>query len=139
MSPSQILRNFFFKKCVLIPFPLKEQTVALKKFLMVLSFLKKLCIYFWLYWVFSAAHGLFSSCGSRPLWWFLLLHSTGFTAHGLSSCGALALLPYGMWDLPRPGIKPVSPASQVRFFTNGLPGKPQEQIFFFLSFPGNSD
>ena len=28
-------------------------------------------------------------------------------ACGLSSCGARALLPCGMWDLPRPGMKPI--------------------------------
>ena len=28
----------------------------------------------------------------------------------LSSCGLQAQLPYGTWDLPGPGIKPVSPA-----------------------------
>ena len=43
--------------------------------------------------------------------------------HGLSS-GARALLPHGMWNLPRPGIKPASPALVVRFLTTGLPGKP---------------
>ena len=29
-----------------------------------------------------------------------------------------------MWDLPRPGIKPVSPALQGRLLTTGPPGKP---------------
>ena len=62
-------------------------------------------------WAFSSCSARASLCG-------------GF------SCGALALLPYGMWVLPRPGIKPVSPALQDRFLTNGPPGKPREQIFF---------
>ena len=31
-------------------------------------------------------------------------------ALGLSSCGAQALLPLGMGDLPRPGVAPMSPA-----------------------------
>ena len=39
-----------------------------------------------------------------------------------------------MWDLPRPGIKPVSLVSQGRFLTTGPPGKPQDTILkdFFL-------
>ena len=42
--------------------------------------------------------------------------------HGLSSCGAWALLFCGMWDLPRSVIEPVSPALASRFFTTELPG-----------------
>ena len=30
----------------------------------------------------------------------------------------------GMWDLPRPGLEPVSPASAGRFSTTAPPGKP---------------
>ena len=33
-------------------------------------------------------------------------------ARGLSSCGSQAYLPFGMWDLPGPGIEPVAPALQ---------------------------
>ena len=40
-------------------------------------------------------------------------------AHRLSICGTLALLLLGMWDLPGPGIEPVSPALAGRFLTNG--------------------
>ena len=29
-----------------------------------------------------------------------------------------------MWDLPEPGIEPVSPKLQGRFLTTGPPGKP---------------
>ena len=46
------------------------------------------------------------------------------TAHGLSSCGTRALLLRGMWDLPRPGLKPMSPALAGGFLTTALPGKP---------------
>ena len=35
-----------------------------------------------------------------------------------------ALLPHGMWDLPRLGIELVSPALQGRVLTTGPPGKP---------------
>ena len=41
----------------------------------------------------------------------------------LSSCGARAQLLRGMWDLPRPGLEPVSPASAGRFLTTAPPGK----------------
>ena len=34
-----------------------------------------------------------------------------------------------MWDLPGPGIEPVSPASASGFFTTEPPGKPP-QVFF---------
>ena len=33
-----------------------------------------------------------------------------------------------MWDLPRPAIKPVSPALAGRFLSTGLPGKSERQI-----------
>ena len=47
----------------------------------------------------------------------------------LSSCGSRAQLLRGMWDLPRPGLEPMSPALAGRFSITGRPGKPQ--IFFF--------
>ena len=46
----------------------------------------------------------------------------------LSSRGPRAQLLRGMWDLPGPGLKPVSPALAGRFPTAAPPGKPQ-QIF----------
>ena len=61
-------------------------------------------------------------CTGFSLRWLLLLQSTGsrhvgFSSCGLqvlerrlSSCGALAYLLRGMWDLPGPGLEPVSPA-----------------------------
>ena len=54
----------------------------------------------------------FSICGSRAL------------EPRLSSGSAWAQLPYGTWDLPRPGIELVSPALQGRLLTPGPPGKP---------------
>ena len=47
----------------------------------------------------------------------------------LSSCGSRAYLLRGMWDLPRPGLEPVSPALAGRFLTTVPPGKPQLSIF----------
>ena len=58
----------------------------------------------------AVAQGL-SSCGSQAL------------EHRLSSCGARAQLLHGMWDLPRPGTEPVSPALAGRFLTTVPPRK----------------
>ena len=62
-------------------------------------------------------HGLqgstgFSSCGSWAL------------EHKFSSCGPQALLLWGRWDLPGPGIKPMFPALTHGFLiTTEPPGK----------------
>ena len=42
----------------------------------------------------------------------------------LSNCGSQAQLLRGMWDLPRPGLEPMSPALAGRFSTTVPPGKP---------------
>ena len=47
----------------------------------------------------------------------------------LSSRGSRAQMLHGMWDLPRPGLEPVSPASAGRLSTTAPPWKPS---FFFL-------
>ena len=82
----------------------------------------------------------FSSCGERGLHFvsvhgLLLLRSTGprrasFSSCGsralerrLSSCGACAWLLHGMWDLPGPGLEPVSPALAGGFLTTAPWGK----------------
>ena len=61
-----------------------------------------------------------SSCGS----WALELR--------LSSCGARALLLCGMWDLPGPGLKPVSPALAGGFLTTAPPGKSLLVILIYI-------
>ena len=63
------------------------------------------------------ARGL-SSCGTRAL------------ERRLSSCGAWAELLRGMWDLPGPGLKPVSPELAGGLPITAPPGKP---FFFFYS------
>ena len=82
----------------------------------------------------------FSSCGKRgPL--FIVVHgprtiaASLFVEHRLqtrrlSNCGSRAQLLRGMWDLPRPGLEPVSPALAGRFSTTVPPGKPHH--FFFV-------
>ena len=42
----------------------------------------------------------------------------------LSNCGSRAQLLRGMWDLPRPGLEPVSPTLAGRLSTTAPPGKP---------------
>ena len=42
--------------------------------------------------------------------------------HGLTCPG-------GMWNIPGPGIEPVSPAMAGGFLTTGLPGKSQSYVF----------
>ena len=49
----------------------------------------------------------------------------------LSSCGSRAQLLRGMWDLPRPGLKPVSPELAGRFSTTAPPRKPY--LFLLIS------
>ena len=48
----------------------------------------------------------------------------------LSNCGSRAQLPRGMWDPPRPGLEPASPALAGRLSTTAPPGKPWT---FFLN------
>ena len=47
----------------------------------------------------------------------------------LSNCGSQAQLLRGTWDLPRPGLEPVSPALAGRFLTTAPPGKPGTATF----------
>ena len=47
----------------------------------------------------------------------------------LSSCGSWAQPLRGMWDLPRPGLEPVSPALAGGFSTTAPPGKPLIQFY----------
>ena len=64
--------------------------------------------------------GVFSCCGARALG----ARASVVVARGLSSCGARASLLRGMWDLPGPGLEPVSPALAGGFLTTAPPGKP---------------
>ena len=93
-----------------------------------------------IYYLFLAVSGLrfcaraFSSCGKRgPLFIAVrgpltiaasLVAEHRLQMHRLSSCGSRAQLFRGMWDLPRPGLEPVSPALAGRLSTTAPPGKP---------------
>ena len=105
------------------------------------SLTERVCLftYFWLLWVFvtarspspvaAAGASLQQWSAGFSLWWLLLLQNTGSRHAGFRSCGAQALLPCSRWDLPRPGIKPVSPALADRFLTTGPPGKSPRKYF----------
>ena len=76
----------------------------------------------------------FSSCGKQgPLFITvrgpLTMAASPVVEHRLSSCGSRAQLLRGMWDLPRPGLEPVSPALAGRFSTTAPPGKPRKCHF----------
>ena len=51
----------------------------------------------------------------------------------LSNCGSRAQLLCGMWDLPRPGLEPVSPALAGRFSATAPPGKPRYLFLICIS------
>ena len=73
----------------------------------------------------------FGSCSSQAL------------EHRLNTCGSWADLLLSMWDLPRPGIEPVSPALAGRSFITEPPGKTLNFVEFeesnFILFKGCSD
>ena len=95
-------------------------------------------------YLFMAVLGLrfcvraFSSCGKRgPLFITVrgpltvaasLVAEHRLQTRRLSSCGSRAQLLRGMWDPPRPGLEPVSPALAGRLSTTAPPGKPLSLI-----------
>ena len=101
--------------------------------------------FFFLIYLFMAVLGLrfcaraFSSCGKwGPLFIAvrgpLIIAASLVTEHRLqarrlSNCGSRAQLLHGMWDLPKPGLEPVSPALAGRFSTTAPPGKPPSSTF----------
>ena len=84
----------------------------------------------------------FSTCGKRgPLFMAvrgpLMIAASLVAEHRLqtrrlSSCGSRAQLLRGMWDPPRPGPEPASPAPAGRLSTTAPPGKPF--LFIFNNF-----
>ena len=91
------------------------------------------CLFIWLCWVFRAVWGLslfvlHGSYSPAVVCGFLisvasLLQSMGSRHVGFSSCSSRASLLCSMWDLPKPGTEPVSPALQGIFLTTGSLGK----------------
>ena len=105
---------------------------------LLISFKFFFLIYFYL---FIAVLGLrfcaraFSSCGKRgPLFIAVrgpltiaasLVVEHRLQMHRLSNCGSRAQLLRGMWDIPGPGLEPVSPALAGGFLTLRHQGSPQ--------------
>ena len=58
-----------------------------------------------------------SHCGGFFRWGSQVLEQR------LSNCGAQASLPQGMWNLPKPGIEPTSPALAGEFLSSAPPEK----------------
>ena len=97
-----------------------------------------LFIYLWLCWVFVSVRGLSpvvasgghssSRCaGLSPLRPLVAEHR--LQMRRLSSCGSRAQPLCGMWDLPRPGLEPVSLALAGGLSTTAPPGKPLFLVF----------
>ena len=112
-------------------------------------FLSHFIIYFWLYQVMVAVqtfpqlqrtgatvmHRLPIVVASlvvehrlQQLWHMGLVVGTP-VEHGHNSCSTWAQLLCSMWDLPRPGIEPLSPTGG--FLTTEPPGKPLPHYFLF--------
>ena len=125
--------SFFFKGC-----------------LFYFLFFKGIPLFLFFIYLFLAVLGLrfcaraFSSCGKRGPHFIavrrpLIIAASLVAEHRLqtrrlSSCGSWAQLLRGIWDLPRPGLEPVSPALAGRFSTTAPPGKPSHSFFTKLGF-----
>ena len=125
-----------------------NQTLS-TKFSLIFHIQKHLYFFFELinFILFLAALGLrccaraFSSYGERGLLFVVVrrlliavvffLQSTGSRRAGFSSCGSRPQLLCSMWDLPGPGLKPVSPALAGGFLPTAPPGK--SKVFLFHS------
>ena len=104
----------------------------------------------WLHWVFVTFRGLslvvasrgYSSlrCAGVSLWWLLTVEHR-LQAHGLqqlqlagsraqSGCGVPAWLLACMWNLPRPGIEPMSP-ELAGWFLSTAPADKSSMSFLF--------
>ena len=100
------------------------------------------CLFFWFFLAVLGLHlcaRAFSSCGEwGPLFIAVrgpltiaasLVAEHRLQSRRLSRCGSRAQLLHGMWDLPRPGLEPVSPALAGRLSTTAPPGKPNPVSF----------
>ena len=103
--------------------------------------INNLLIYFWLCWLSVSVCGLSPVAADRgyspvevlgfSLRRRLSLWSPGPGLHGLQdySHGGQVQLLCGMWPLPRPGIKPMSPVLAGGFLTSEPPGKSNSKYF----------
>ena len=100
-------------------------------------------IYLWLCWVFVSVRGLSLAAASGGHFFIAvhgplsiaasLLAEHRLQTRRLSNCGSRAQLLRGMWDLPRPGLEPVSPALAGRLPTTAPPGKPSLIFLYSVS------
>ena len=115
-------------------------------FFLFFDFFFKLYNFYLFIYLFMAELGLrfcaraLSSCGKRgPLFITVrgpltiaasLVVEHRLQTRRLSNCGSRAQLLHGIWDPPRPGLEPVSPALAGRLPTTAPPGKPRFCLFF---------
>ena len=126
-SPRTLLNNVFTVLFhYLLPFFRQLHNSIFPKYLFIYSFMAVLGLHF--------CARAFTSCGKRgPLFIAVrgpltiaasLVAKHRLQMHRLSNCGSRAQLLCGMWDIPRPGFEPVSPALAGGFSTTVPPGKP---------------
>ena len=109
-----LLLNYFLKIIFFICFQLCCVFVAGWAFLQlrwVGATLWVCCVGFSLWWALSLWNTGSRAQGLQYLW-----HMVSVVVFGLSSCGTQAKLLWGMWDLPGPGIEPMSFAWQANYF-----------------------
>ena len=100
-------------------------------------FMYYVCMYVWLCWVFVSVRGLSLVAASRghsssrcvglsPSWPLVAKHR--LQTRRPSNCGSWAKPLRGMWDPPRPGLEPASPALAGKLSTTAPPGKPSSVL-----------
>ena len=118
----------------------RKQVLTNFQYFILFYFIFFFLIFYLFIYLFMAVLGLrfcartFSSCGK---WGPLLIAVRGpltvaaslvaehrLQTYRLSNCGSRAQSLRGMWDPPRPGLEPVSPALAGRPPTTAPPGKP---------------
>ena len=129
----QIFRSGFSVRCYGNPKWTfwSTQSLKVKKFIHLLIF--------WWHWVFIAAGGLSLAVVNRgysllprvgfSLLWLLLLQIMG--SKGTQASVVVASRLHSMWNFPRPGIKPMSPALAGGFLFSVPPGKSQPSILMY--------
>ena len=124
-------------KCRVLTTGQPGNSMSLKKINVFLKLIYVL-FYFWLPWVFVAARWLPLAAESRGhssfgMWAShsgrLSCYTASLGCPRLSTCGAGAQAPCGMWGAPEPGTKSVSPELWGELPATGPPGK---------SLPGHS-
>ena len=111
-------------------------------------------IYFWLCCIFVASQA-FSSCSEWGLLFIagyrlLIAVASLVVEHAVQGAGTSAVVhsgsvvasqglscSVGMWDLPRPEIKPMFPPLAGEFFTSEPPGKPLPSLLIVHLFTQN--